>query len=353
VKKAALFQYLEQHRSGEIFRKHFENRDQLQHYAGQQASRWVSLIESAKTSLQRTLPPSGLIADMLHIYQQSISQKFIGLYAGQDSEGITLDSRIPLLDEIGEDAPDGDAWAYVGAIVFWLSEFALAGGQIRIEIFSDPRIQRGIAEVAASSSEHLRLLNVSVRTTDKLLETANSTFDHKLKQIDAAISKARQDGGFAEARTLWPRKALRHTTSYSLGFLVIAASVILLVVAIRYHGVAFWESLPRNEKTGEYTYLASFLVGIPILAFAWMFHIIGRFVTENFTLAADARQRQVILETFLNLVGSAEARMTEGERVLILSALVRPPPGQGTDDAMRSSLLELVRDATKAAGRTS
>lgn len=352
MKKAALFQYLEQHRSGEIFRKHFENRDELQHYAGQQASRWVSLIESAKTSLQRTLPPSGLIADMLHTYQQSISQKFIGLYTGQDSAGITLDSRIPLLDELAEDTPDGDAWAYVGAIVFWLSEFALAGGQIRIETFSDPRIQRGIAEVAASSSEQLRVLNVSVRSTDKLLESAKSTFDHKVEQIDAAISKTRQDGAFAEARMLWPRKALRHTTSYSLGFLVIAASVISLAIAIRYHGVEFWESLPKNEMTGEYTYLAIFLVGIPILAFAWMFHIIGRFVTENFTLAADARQRQVILETFLNLVGTAEAQMTEGERVLILSALVRPPPGQGTDDAMRSSLLGLVRDATKAAGRT-
>jgi hypothetical protein len=351
VKKAALFQYLEQHRSGDIFRKHFESRDELQHYAGQQASRWVSLIESAKTSLQRTLPPSGVMANMLHAYQQGISQKFTGLYSGQDPGGITLDSRIPLLDEMAEDAPDGDAWAYVGAIVFWLSEFALASGQVQIGIFSDPRIQRGIAEVAAASSEHLRLLNVSVRSTDKLLEIAKSTFDDKLKQIDAAIRQAREDGLFAEARTLWPRKALHHTFSYSIGFLVMAASVIFLALAIRYHGVEFWDSLPKNEKTGEYTYLASFLVGITFLAFAWIFRMIGRFVMENFTLAADAQQRQTILETFLNLVGTAEAKMNEGERALILSALFRPAPGQGADDPTRSTLLELAKGATTANGR--
>jgi uncharacterized protein DUF6161 len=335
VKKAAFFQYLEQHRSGEIFRKHFESRDELQRYAGQQAGRWVSLIESAKTSLQRTLPPSGVVANMLHTYQQSISQKFVGLYSGQEAGGITLDSRIPLLDEIGEDTPEGDAWTYVGAIVFWLSEFALVSGQIQIAIFSDPRIQRGIAEVAASSSEHMRLLNVSVRSTDKLLETAKSTFDHKLKQIDAAINKAREDGLFAEARTMWQRKASRHTTSYSIGFLVMAAGVIFLAFAIRHYGVEFWESLPKNEKTGEYTYLASFLVGITFLAFAGIFRMIGRFVMENFTLAADARQRQTILETFLNLVGTAEAKMNEGERILILSALFRPAPGQGADAPTR------------------
>ena len=351
MKKAALFQYLEQHRSGDIFRKHFESRGELQHYAGQQASRWVSLIESAKTSLQRTLPPSGVIANTLHIYQQSISQKFTGLYSGQDSEGITLDSRIPLLDEIAGDAPEGDAWAYVGAIVFWLSEFALVSGQVQTGIFSDPRIQRGIAEVAAASSEHMRLLNVSVRSTDKLLEIAKSSFDHKLKQIDAAISKVREDGVFAEARTLWPRKALRHTLSYSIGFLVMAASVIVLALAIRYYGAEFWESLPKNEKTGEYSYLALFLVGITFLAFAWIFRMIGRFVMENFTLAADAQQRQIILETFLNLVGSADAKMNEGERALILSALFRPAPGQGADDPARSSLLELARDAAKVTGR--
>jgi hypothetical protein len=351
VKKAALFQYLEQYRSGDIFRKHFESREDLQHYAGQQTNRWVSLIESARTSLQRTLPPSGVIANMLHTYQHSISQKFVGLYSGQESGGITLDSRIPLLDEIGADAPEGDAWAYVGAIVFWLSEFALVSGQIQIGIFSDPRIQRGVAEVAASSSENMRLLSVSVRSTDKLLEIAKSTFDDKLKQIDAAIRQAREDGLFAEARTLWPRKALHHTFSYSIGFLVMAASVIFLALAIRYHGVEFWDSLPKNEKTGEYTYLASFLVGITFLAFAWIFRMIGRFVMENFTLAADAQQRQTILETFLNLVGTAEAKMNEGERALILSALFRPAPGQGADDPTRSTLLELAKGATTANGR--
>jgi hypothetical protein len=351
VKKAALFQYLEQYRSGDIFRKHFESRDELQHYAGQQAGRWVSLIESAKTFLQRTLPPSVVVANMLCTYQQSISHKFVGLYSGQDSEGITLDSRIPLLDEIAEQAPEGDAWAYVGAIVFWLSEFALVSGQVQIGIFSDPRIQRGVAEVAASSSEHVRLLSVSVRSADKLLETASSTFDHKLKQINAAISEVREDGVFAEARTLWPRKALHHTASYSIGFLVMAASVIFLALAISHYGAGFWESLPKNEKTGEYTYLAGLVVGITWLAFAWIFRVISRFVLENFTLASDARQRQIILETFLSLVGTAEAKMNEGERALILSALFRPAPGQGADAPARSALLELARDATKATGR--
>jgi hypothetical protein len=343
VKKVALFQFLEHHRCGDIFRKHFESRDELQRYAGQQASRWVSLIETAKTSLHRTLPPSAGLADILCTYQQSISQKFVGLYAGQDSEGITLDSRIPLLDEIGEDAPDGDVWAYVGAIVFWLSEFALVNGQIQVGIFSDPRIQRGIAEVAASCGEHMRVLNVSVRSTDKLLETATSTFDHKLKQIEAAIGKAREDGAFAEARTLWPRKALYHTTSYSIGFLVMSVSVIFLALAIRYDGVELWGPLPKNELTGEYTYLATLIVGVTLLAFGWILHLIGRFVMENFALAADAQQRQVILETFLNLVGTAEAKMNEGERALILGALFRPAPGQGADDFSRSSLLEAER----------
>jgi hypothetical protein len=130
-----------------------------------------------------------------------------------------------------------------------------------------------------------------------------------------------------------------------------AASVIVLALAIRYYGAEFWESLPKNEKTGEYSYLALFLVGITFLAFAWIFRMIGRFVMENFTLAADAQQRQIILETFLNLVGTAEAKMNEGERALILSALFRPAPGQGAADPTRSSLLELAKHAAKETGR--
>ncbi len=109
-------------------------------------------------------------------------------------------------------------------------------------------------------------------------------------------------------------------------------------------GSHIWTSLPRTKETGEFTYLATLIVALSFVALAWIFRMIGRFITENFYLAEDARQRQTILQTFLNLIGTPETQMRDSERVVILSALFRPAPGQSADDPAPSSLAELIKE---------
>lgn len=341
------------YRVGDQYEKTFSDVETARSYGNEQPLRWRSLIAATRDYLQPN-PAAQHVMDILTAYGAVMSDHSEDLFylEEQGTKGRTaVKSTVPLLDEM-DYAPEGDAWSQVGAIFYGLSKYAASQNP---SIFAhrngvsiataDPRVQRGIAEIALYNQSELRDLTASGAEARSLVDQATSDLQAKAAEYDAAIKKAREENVFKEARALWANKAQKHEANFAIGFILAIVLIVSVFAFVLERGNALTALLAKNTVTGEFTYLSTFVVIVIFLSFAWIFRLIGRFITENFTLATDARQRQTILETFLNLVGSPEAQMVEGERVLILSALFRPAPGQSAEDAAPSSWLELMRDA--------
>ncbi|WP_315721378.1 MULTISPECIES: DUF6161 domain-containing protein [unclassified Bradyrhizobium] len=186
------------------------------------------------------------------------------------------------------------------------------------------------------------LATVSVKS-----KNAKELLDHitrRSEEADALLSGLRLKTTFSVASSVWQEKSRQHRLQYLAGFVAASACAVLIATCLVVFGSHIWTSLPRTKETGEFTYLATLIVALSFVALAWIFRMIGRFITENFYLAEDARQRQTILQTFLNLIGTPETQMRDSERVVILSALFRPAPGQSADDPAPSSLAELIKE---------
>lgn len=267
-------------------------------------------------------------------------------------------STIPLLGVDGDELSIGsndDIWLHVETIVYWLSKVAIGTGHLTVNpsvsFFQDPRVLRGLADAATPDLEYVHGLVDTAHQAESMIASSEQELRLKVQEFEAVIAKTREDGIFKSANSLWSEKAKRHTWAYTIGFLTIVALISAFPVFFSVYQINMWSLLPKNEHTGEYTYLAALIVALGFVALAWIFRMLGRFVIDNFSLASDARQREMILRTFLTLVGTPEAKMQDGERVLILNAIFRPVPGQGPDDPAPSSLMDLMKDAFKPAGK--
>ncbi|MBR0983321.1 DUF6161 domain-containing protein [Bradyrhizobium liaoningense] len=330
-------------------------------FRDQQVERWASILASITNRLPST-PSTSNYAQVVRGFENALrnldDQLFV-LNRDSESGGWLVASSVPLFardeSDIGVEKED-DIWLHVGVVVYWLSKVAIGRNELTVHpsvaFFQDPRVFRGVADAATPDLESARNLVSRARQADALLEASKRDLQSKVEEFDAAIAKTREDGIFKSANALWNEKARRHTLSYSIGFLVIIVLIASGPILISAYHIDTWSLLPKNQQTGEFTYLAALIVALGFVAVAWIFRMLGRFVLDNFTLASDARQREMILRTFLTLVGTPEAGMQEGERVLILNAIFRPVPGQGPDDPAPSSLIDLMKDALRPTGKS-
>jgi hypothetical protein len=175
--------------------------------------------------------------------------------------GFFLLADFPLLDDASFSART-DPWFLFGLIYYWLGPALQSELTVKVEGMSEARVLRGMVQGALFETGEIQMLKTSVQNANRMLDSAKSDLDANLKSFQLAISKAREDTVFAQARTLWQTKAQQHTLNYAIGFCAIAGSIVAVALGVRHYGADFWSVLPKNEKTGEYTYLASFLVGI-------------------------------------------------------------------------------------------
>lgn len=333
-----------------------------------QTDRWITLIERTIERIEvEDVNPT--YASLLRGYIECLREDALGepIKTYSADRDVAVVSSIPLLNE--QPPPDDvvryQAWPRIGAILYWLSPRILAHNPKLKDSFDlilhDPRVLRGIADAGnpnhqligtaiADSRAATRAVSKANELTKEKLTELDTVVAKKITEIDAAISKAREDAIFKGASQLWSDKARRHTGAYLLGFVAILVSLSIVATTAKEYGPGFIKAMPVNETTHDISYIAILLVGLIFVALAWVFRMLGRFVLDNFTLASDARQRQMILQTFLNLVGTPDAKMQDGERVLILSAIFRPVAGQGPDDPAPSSLLDLMKGAFPGAG---
>jgi hypothetical protein len=101
--------------------------------------------------------------------------------------------------------------------------------------------------------------------------------------------------------------------------------------------------------SGDQEYLGLGLLIIPALAVAWLLRFIARLAIQNLALAEDAQQRHAQMTTYLRLLGDTRSPIDKNERILALSALFRPLPGQGPDDVNPPTVADLLKEAGEKA----
>lgn len=233
------------------------------------------------------------------------------------------------------------AWILLGGILYVSANWRGTDNELTYfnNALEDTRVTRALVEFLLPTDQAVRTMTEQRQST----ETHLAVIKEKIADFDAAISEAREVRIFEASRSLWKEKAEQHSKNYLRGFGLIVCLIVAAGGIISVNAKLIVSSLPRNSMSGEYSYLAVLIVALTFVSAAWIFRLIGRYVIDNFTYATDARQRQAILDTFVNLVGTPEAKMVESERALILAALFRAAPGQSSDDPAPTTLLELIR----------
>ncbi|CAN7334865.1 hypothetical protein LJR090_002537 [Bosea sp. LjRoot90] len=206
-----------------------------------------------------------------------------------------------------------------------------------------------VAAIGKTSVAAAEKLAVSVSEHTEEIATNKKAFDDMVagatEQIKAARKQATENGILQGANTLWSNKAFWHGFRFWFGLFALFG---LLGVGLYWAadaGPNFLSKLPKKAD-GELPYATVALMIACLVAAGWALRFLGRFVTENMTLQADAAQREVMIQTYLALVGDEKALMEQTDRTLILNAIFRPLPGHQSEDVAPPTLLDIVKSAS-------
>ena len=135
--------------------------------------------------------------------------------------------------------------------------------------------------------------------------------------------------------TYWQKKQTGHrwaAAGWALAFVVLAACAALSVGLVWYWTVV--RGFPGMPvPTGASLPYGEFIptAGTVFLSI-WVLRIVSRQLLAQFALSSDAGDRVAMVKTFLALMQSPE-HVKEDDRILILSALFRPPSKSDDDGA--------------------
>jgi hypothetical protein len=182
----------------------------------------------------------------------------------------------------------------------------------------------------------------------------------ELEAASARLSALQERLATMSAKKLWDRRAKSNAAAFWISTFVLGALLI---------GVPIWamtnldwtlglltrivettmRGLPADPAGPLYALsIATRLVvpTLPIILYLWVIRLIVRFNLRSLALMDDATQRDTMMDTYFHLI-EKQAAIKE-DRALILAALFRPLPGQGTDNVEPPNFTEFV---TKAMGQ--
>lgn len=140
----------------------------------------------------------------------------------------------------------------------------------------------------------------------------------------------------------WTRKTREHAMAIDNAVGVLAMLCFAVVVAAVFWGGDLIIALGKigDAKTG---YGALLVATLPAILLLWCVRLVTRQITQNQDLLADARQRSVMISTYLALVADGGAVPKE-DRALILQAIFRGNTTKNDDDpAGLAQLLDQIR----------
>jgi hypothetical protein len=196
-------------------------------------------------------------------------------------------------------------------------------------------VENSILAAHATASE---LKTVITRTEERTKEF----LEENKKDIDAFKRALSEDIKLKASSSLWASRAAWHRLAAIFWFIAFSATVVGLLVFVVQNVKAISDSLPR-EADGHFPYVSVIFVLIPALGAAWFLRLISRFINSNQLLADDARHRQAMTRAYLALVADKNSKVTENDRLVMLTALFRPLPGGQSEDVAPPSILDILK----------
>ncbi len=183
-------------------------------------------------------------------------------------------------------------------------------------------------------------------------ETVNNIRSSLIPELEAAKAEVKVDGILGTAYDAWAKKQRNHWIAFGVGTFVFSTSIIILLFLGIEHqtkitdfikSMSVIETISDAGKTTSITSMFGRLaaITIPVAAIAWILRLVSRFALQNLSLANDAGQRKVSIDTYAKLVGTAGA-LDEKDRAIMLNAIFRPLPGASESDIAPPNLLDFV-----------
>lgn len=224
-----------------------------------------------------------------------------------------------------------------------------------IETF-DPKERREFENGLAVYLDELNeKRNKLVKQAEAEIISANRKAKEAHQRTDAALGAVATAEGLQSLTSHWLEKAKHHQLSRRNNFVLfsVVLALALTVLLLNQAGVIqstlshwcgdtpycpsswqnFWKS-SAYAANGSWVWALLSLKGflLPVLGVAWLLRILSRQNASHFALENDARQRRALLVSFVRLQELPETKLTEAERLLILSALFRPADSSSPDD---------------------
>ncbi|MCC7250044.1 MAG: hypothetical protein IT473_15585 [Lysobacter sp.] len=186
-----------------------------------------------------------------------------------------------------------------------------------------------------------------IQDLDELIARASEARD----SIDAEWARMRETYDNAlklsAPRTYWDAKKKEHeriARNWRKGFFVASSTGLIVLAALSGLMIRFWGQVA--EPLGAHAWIVpALMTGIPAFMVLWLLRLCGRLWGEHMTREEDARERIVMIETFLALSRSEDSPNTladSAQLTLVLGAIFRAGPGLGSDDSPPAGLLEAL-----------
>ncbi|MBI2240852.1 MAG: hypothetical protein HYU59_08620 [Magnetospirillum gryphiswaldense] len=144
------------------------------------------------------------------------------------------------------------------------------------------------------------------------------------------------------ASSYWKTKEKLHAKAAWMWFVAFCTAAVTVLLVLHYKAPNYLSSLPHNTA-GDIGISGLAVVTLPALVVLWVLRHLSRLFVTHFHQREDARQRRVLVTTYLALHNKSAA--TDVERLLILQALFRPNATKDDDDSAAQSLLDNLAKA--------
>lgn len=175
-----------------------------------------------------------------------------------------------------------------------------------------------------------------------LVESSKKQSDEKIAEISTEWSKLRAtydaELKLRAPRKYWEQKYVDHqdtANGYRKAFFAVAGiSSVVISIALAAL-VCGWVPLPKELGSYQWVVPAAVL-GVPVFFSLWLLRFFGRQWSDQLMRREDARERRVMIETFLAISRDSDSpgAVTDPAQLgLILSSIFRPGPGLAADDS--------------------
>lgn len=202
----------------------------------------------------------------------------------------------------------------------------------------DQRFHRATEEARETTANWERDFCEIKRKAELDAATFRSDWDARVEKNDkewkAALRAYDEQMALAAPTTYWVSRARSARTSAGYYALAFATFSILSAACFFWFGLDYLEGIAELPNVSVIVAILPILV--PAFMAVWVLRVLGRLLAESLSLEQDAREREVMVKTFLALMRdevSGKTLVSDDDRLLILHALFRPSSLRSSDDA--------------------